>query len=180
MSKPDHSDWKKAFESSQLRDADFDTLSSEPVEPLYGPEHVADLDYEKHLGDPGSYPYTRGVYPTMYRGRLWTFRQFSGFGNPQETNQRYKFLLEQGLTGLSVAFDMPTLMGRDSDDPMSEGEVGKCGVSVDSVADMEILFDGIPLGDITTSMTISGPAVMIFAMWLVAAERQGVSWKGLD
>lgn len=180
MSKPDHSDWKKAFEASQLRDADFDTLSSEPVEPLYGPEHVRDLDYEKHLGDPGAYPYTRGVYPTMYRGRLWTFRQFSGFGNPQETNQRYKFLLEQGLTGLSVAFDMPTLMGRDSDDPMSEGEVGKCGVSIDSVDDMEILFDGIPLGEITTSMTISGPAVMVFAMWLVAAERQGVAWKSLD
>ncbi|HVF12213.1 MAG TPA: methylmalonyl-CoA mutase family protein [Actinomycetota bacterium] len=180
MSKADHSDWKKAFEASQLRDADFDTLSSEPVEPLYGPDHVRDLDYDKHLGDPGAFPYTRGVYPTMYRGRLWTFRQFSGFGNPQETNQRYKFLLKQGLTGLSVAFDMPTLMGRDSDDPMSEGEVGKCGVSIDSVADMEILFDGIPLADITTSMTISGPAVMVFAMWLVAAERQGVAWRSLD
>ena len=164
----------------KYRDADFDTISSVPLEPLYTPEHVKDLNYETELGSPGSYPYTRGVYPTMYRGRLWTLRQFSGFGSPQETNQRYKFLIEQGQTGLSVAFDMPTLMGRDSDDPMSEGEVGRCGVAVDSVADMELLFSGIPLGETTTSMTISGPAPMLFAMWLVVAERQGVPWKALD
>jgi methylmalonyl-CoA mutase N-terminal domain/subunit len=174
------SDTSKGDERPKYRDADFDTISSVPLEPLYTPKHLEKFDYETELGSPGSYPYTRGVYPTMYRGRLWTLRQFSGFGSPQETNQRYKFLLEQGQTGLSVAFDMPTLMGRDSDDPMSEGEVGRCGVAVDSVADMEVLFRDIPLGDITTSMTISGPAPMLFAMWLVVAERQGVSWKALD
>jgi methylmalonyl-CoA mutase N-terminal domain/subunit len=164
----------------KYRDADFDTISSVPLEPLYTPDDLKGFDYDTELGAPGAYPYTRGVYPTMYRGRLWTLRQFSGFGSPEETNQRYKFLLKQGQTGMSVAFDMPTLMGRDSDDPMSEGEVGRCGVAVDSVADMEILFRDIPLGDITTSMTISGPAPMLFAMWLVVAERQGVSWKILD
>jgi methylmalonyl-CoA mutase, N-terminal domain len=172
--------WLAAQGAGPIRDADFDTLSSEPVEPLYAPEDVPELDHNRDLGYPGQYPYTRGIYPTMYRGRLWTFRQFSGFGTPAETNARYKFLLEQGQTGLSVAFDMPTLMGRDSDDPIAEGEVGRCGVAVDSVADMEALFEGIPLGDITTSMTISGPAAMLFAMWLVVAERQGVDWRSLD
>lgn len=172
--------WRKQYEESRLRDADFDTVSSSPLEPLYTPEDIAGLDYERDLGAPGEFPFTRGVYPTMYRGRLWTFRQFSGYGAARETNRRYKFLLEQGQTGLSVAFDMPTLMGRDSDDPMSEGEVGRCGVAIDSATDMEILFDGIPLGDITTSMTISGPAPMLFVMWLVAAERQKVDWKRLD
>jgi methylmalonyl-CoA mutase N-terminal domain/subunit len=162
------------------RDADFDTVSSVPVEPVYTPDDIKDLDYDRDLGFPGQFPYTRGIYPTMYRGRLWTFRQFSGFGTAEETNRRYKFLLKHGQTGLSVAFDMPTLMGRDSDDPMSEGEVGKCGVAIDSVADMEILFREIPLGGITTSMTISGPSPMLFAMWLVVAERQGVEWKRLD
>ncbi|MEO7803450.1 MAG: methylmalonyl-CoA mutase family protein, partial [Actinomycetota bacterium] len=158
---------------------DFDTVSSVPVAPIYRPADV-DIDYDSDLGDPGQFPFTRGVYPSMYRGRLWTFRQFSGFGSAEETNGRYKFLLEQGQTGLSVAFDMPTLMGRDSDDPMSEGEVGKCGVAIDTVSDMETLFKDIPLADISTSMTISGPAVMIFAMWLVVAERQGADWKLLD
>jgi methylmalonyl-CoA mutase N-terminal domain/subunit len=172
--------WREASESGRSRDADFDTVSSVPVEPLYTPDDVKDLDYDRDLSYPGQYPYTRGVYPSMYRGRLWTFRQFSGFGSAEETNRRYKFLIEQGQTGLSVAFDMPTLMGRDSDDPMSEGEVGKCGVAVDTVSDMELLFNEIPLGDTTTSMTISGPAAMIFAMWLVVAERQGVAWKDLD
>jgi isobutyryl-CoA mutase large subunit len=171
--------WLAAQGAGPIRDADFDTLSSVPVKPLYTPEDTAGLDHGRDLGYPGQYPYTRGIYPTMYRGRLWTFRQFSGFGTPAETNARYKFLLEHGQTGLSVAFDMPTLMGRDSDDPISEGEVGRCGVAVDSVADMEALFDGIPLGDITTSMTISGPAAMVFAMWLVVAERQGVDWRRL-
>ncbi len=122
---------------------------------------------------PGEYPFTRGIYPTGYRGRLWTMRQFSGFGTPRQTNERYKFLLDQGQTGLSVAFDMPTLMGRDSDEPHSEGEVGRCGVAVDSLADMEILFEGIDLGAITTSMTISGPAPMLFAIYIAAAEKQG-------
>jgi len=172
--------WREVYEAARTRDADFDTVSSVPVESIYTPEHIKDLDYDRDLGYPGQYPYTRGVYPTMYRGRLWTFRQFSGFGSAEETNRRYKFLIAQGQTGLSVAFDMPTLMGRDSDDPMSEGEVGKCGVAVDTISDMEILFNEIPLGDTTTSMTISGPAAMIFVMWLVVAERQGVAWKDLD
>jgi len=172
--------WRAASEKAARRDADFDTLSSEPVEPLYTPDDVKDLDYDRDLGFPGQYPYTRGVYPTMYRGRLWTFRQFSGFGTTEETNRRYKYLLAAGQTGLSVAFDMPTLMGRDSDDPASEGEVGRCGVAIDTAADMEALFDGIDLAAATTSMTISGPAAMILAMWLVAAERQGVPWRALQ
>ena len=163
-----------------IRDADFDTISSEPLQPLYAPGDVAGLDYERDLGSPGQYPFTRGVYPTMYRGRLWTFRQFSGFGTAEETNRRYRFLLEQGQTGLSVAFDMPTLMGRDSDDPQSEGEVGRCGVAVDSAADLEVLFEGIPLEEVTTSMTISGPAAMVLAMWLVVAERRGIPWHLLQ
>lgn len=180
MASDENERWRKAHESGRLRDDDFDTVSSVPLEPLYTPESVKDLDVTEDLGFPGEFPYTRGVYPSMYRGRLWTFRQFSGFGSAEETNRRYKFLLEQGQTGLSVAFDMPTLMGRDSDDQMSLGEVGRCGVAVDSVADMEALFREINLGDITTSMTISGPAPMLFAMWLVVAERQGVDWKSLD
>src|SRR5204862_661841 len=129
---------------------------------------------------PGAFPYTRGIHPTGYRGKLWTMRQFAGFGAPEDTNARYKALLHAGGTGLSVAFDLPTLMGRDPDHPLSLGEVGKCGVSVASLADMERLFDGIPLGEVTTSMTINGPAPMIFAMYLVAAERQGLSWGGLS
>jgi methylmalonyl-CoA mutase N-terminal domain/subunit len=172
--------WQDHYRKAGERDVDFDTLSGEPLEPLYTPEHVRDLDYDRDLGYPGHYPFTRGVYHTMYRGQLWTMRQFAGFGSAQETNARYKFLLKQGQGGLSVAFDMPTLMGRDSDDPRSEGEVGRCGVATDSLADFEALFDGIPLGDITTSMTISGPAVVVFAFFLAAAERQGVPFKALD
>src|SRR4030095_10957913 len=126
----------------------------------------ADLDYARDLNDPGAYPYTRGIHPTGYRGRLWTRRQFAGYGTPEETNARYKALLAAGGTGLSVAFDLPTLMGRDPDDPLSAGEVGRCGVSVASLADMEALFDGIPLGDVTTSMTINGPAAILLAMYL--------------
>ena len=156
------------------------TLSGEPLEPLYGPEDLAGFDPENKLGRPGAYPFTRGVYPTMYRGRLWTMRQFAGFGSAAETNERYRFLLERGQGGLSVAFDMPTLMGRDSDDPLAEGEVGRCGVATDTLEDFDALFDGIPLGDISTSMTISGPAVVVFAYFLAAAERQGVPWEGLD
>jgi methylmalonyl-CoA mutase N-terminal domain/subunit len=156
------------------------TLSGAPLKPLYGPEDLASFDHEAKLGRPGAYPFTRGVYPTMYRGRLWTMRQFAGFGSPQETNARYRFLLEHGQGGLSVAFDMPTLMGRDSDDPMAEGEVGRCGVATDTREDVDALFEGIPLGDITTSMTISGPAVIVFAFFLAAAEGQGVPWERLD
>jgi methylmalonyl-CoA mutase N-terminal domain/subunit len=155
------------------------TISGLPVEPIYTPE-TSDIDYDRDLGLPGEYPFTRGVYPTMYRGRLWTMRQFAGFGTAAETNARYKYLLARGGGGLSVAFDMPTLMGRDSDDPLSEGEVGRCGVATDSLEDFDELFDGIPLGDVSTSMTISGPAVIGFAFFLAAAERQGVAWDRLD
>ncbi|MEV5704291.1 methylmalonyl-CoA mutase family protein [Actinoallomurus sp. NPDC052274] len=163
---------------SRRRDADFTTLSGLEVDPVYGPP-AADPRFER-IGWPGEFPYTRGLYATGYRGRTWTIRQFAGFGNARQTNERYKMILGAGGGGLSVAFDMPTLMGRDSDDPRSLGEVGHCGVAIDSAADMDVLFDGIPLGDITTSMTISGPAVPIFCMYLVAAERQGVDVHGLD
>ncbi len=156
------------------------TLSGEPLDPVYGPEHLTGFEPATELGEPGSFPFTRGIYPSMYRGRLWTMRQFAGYGTPAETNARYRFLLERGQGGLSVAFDMPTLMGRDSDDPRSEGEVGRCGVAADSLEDFVDLFDRIPLGDITTSMTISGPAVIAFAFFLAAAERQSVPWERLD
>src|SRR5687768_15719524 len=169
--------WRAAYDQAKLRDdIDFDTLSSETLEPLYGPES----GLPDNVGVPGEYPYTRGIYPTMYRGRLWTMRQFAGFGSPKQTNERFKFLVEHGQTGLSVAFDMPTLMGRDSDDPHSEGEVGRCGVAVDSLADMEILFDELDLEAISTSMTISGPAPMLFAMYIAAAEKQGANVSNLD
>ena len=169
--------WQEAYDKANLRDdVDFDTLSSAPLDALYGPEGEVDPD----IGLPGEYPFTRGIYPSMYRGRLWTMRQFAGFGSPEQTNERFKFLVEHGQTGLSVAFDMPTLMGRDSDDPHSLGEVGRCGVAVDSLADMEILFDGLNLEDVTTSMTISGPAPMLFAMYLAAAEKQGADRSKLD
>jgi methylmalonyl-CoA mutase N-terminal domain/subunit len=156
------------------------SLSGLPMPTIATPEDLEGLDVATRLGRPGSYPFTRGVYPTMYRGRLWTMRQFAGFGTAAETNARYRFLLERGQDGLSVAFDMPTLMGRDSDDPRSEGEVGRCGVATDSLEDFEELFAGIPLGDITTSMTISGPATIVFACFLATAERQGVPWERLD
>ncbi len=172
--------WQQRYDASRVRDADFTTLSGVEVDPVYGPrpgEQVADFD---RIGWPGEFPFTRGLYPTGYRGRTWTIRQFAGFGNARQTNERYKMILGAGGGGLSVAFDMPTLMGRDSDDPRSLGEVGHCGVAIDSAADMEVLFDQIPLGDVTTSMTISGPAVPVFCMYLVAAERQGVDISGLD
>ena len=172
--------WEDDYRRSGERDADFATISGEPLRPLYTPEDAAGLDYDRDLGYPGRFPMTRGVYPTMYRGRLWTMRQFAGFGTPAETNARYKFLLRQGQGGLSVAFDMPTLMGRDSDDPRAEGEVGRCGVAADSLADLRALFDGIDLGAITTSMTISGPAVILFAFFLAAAAEQDVAWSSLD
>jgi methylmalonyl-CoA mutase, N-terminal domain len=165
--------WQQRYDASRVREADFSTLSQKEVAPVYGPAEGADVDGFERIGWPGEFPFTRGLYSTGYRGRTWTMRQFAGFGNAQQTNERYKMILGQGGGGLSVAFDMPTLMGRDSDDPKALGEVGHCGVAIDTAADMETLFDGIPLGDVTTSMTISGPAVPIFCMYLVAAERQG-------
>jgi isobutyryl-CoA mutase large subunit len=155
------------------------TRSGEPLRPVYVAEDLEGWDPEVALGMPGVYPFTRGVYPSMYRGRRWTMRQFAGFGTPAETNARYRFLLERGQGGLSVAFDMPTLMGLDSDDPRSLGEVGRCGVATDSLRDFDTLFEGIPMGEISTSMTISGPAPVAFAFFLAAAERQGVAWERL-
>ena len=152
------------------------TLSGTPVERVYGPAGVADLDPAADLAEPGEYPFTRGIHPDMYRGKLWTMRQFSGFATPRETNRRYRYLLEQGQSGLSVAFDLPTLMGYDADHPLSAGEVGKCGVAVSSLADMEELFDSIPLAEVTTSMTITSSAAILWAMYLVVAEKQGADW----
>ena len=160
--------------------AQFTTISGRHVEPQYTRESVAGIDPDVDIGRPGAFPYTRGIHATGYRGKLWTMRQFAGFGTPEETNRRYKDLLAAGGTGLSVAFDLPTLMGRDPDHALSLGEVGKCGVSIASLADMERLFEGIPLGDVSTSMTINSPAAMIFAMFLVVAEQQGASWTRLS
>ena len=157
-----------------------ESASGRPIKSLYVAEDLEGLNYSEHLGDPGEFPFTRGIHETGYIGKLWTMRQFSGFGTPEETNCRYKELLSAGGTGLSVAFDLPTLMGRDPDDEMSAGEVGKCGVSVACLDDMRGLFVGIPLGEITTSMTINSPAAVIFAMYLVVAEENGVSWKDLS
>jgi methylmalonyl-CoA mutase N-terminal domain/subunit len=156
------------------------TISGRPIAELYTADDTRDLEYARDLGDPGSFPYTRGIHPTGYHGKLWTMRQFAGFGTPEATNERYKQLLNAGGTGLSVAFDLPTLMGRDPDHALSLGEVGKCGVNVASLADMETLFSGIDLGAITTSMTINSPAAMILAMYLVVAEKQGASWQTLS
>ncbi len=154
----------------------FETLSGIPVQPLYGPEDLKDWAYADKLGHPGEYPFTRGVYPTMYRGRLWTMRMFAGFGRPEDTNARFKYLLEQGQTGLSTAFDMPALMGYDADHPRAQGEVGKEGVSISTLDDFERLFDGIPLDQVTTSMTINCTASVALAMYLAVAEKQGVAW----
>ncbi len=169
-----------ARQAGQIRDADFTTLSGVEVEPVYGPPEGQDDPRFERIGWPGEYPFTRGLYSTGYRGRAWTIRQFAGFGNAEQTNERYKMILRTGGGGLSVAFDMPTLMGRDSDDDRSLGEVGHCGVAIDSALDMDTLFADIPLGDVTTSMTISGPAVPIFCMYVVAAERQGVDPGALN
>lgn len=171
--------WKKKAESQPTIPITFYTISGNKVEILYTPDDLKDFDYERDLGFPGEFPFTRGIHKNMYRGRLWTMRQFAGFGTPEDTNKRFKYLLEHGQTGLSVAFDLPTLMGWDADAPMSEGEVGICGVSVSSLLDMERLFDGIPLGEVSTSMTINSPAAMIFAFYLVVAEKQGVDFKKL-
>ncbi|MEO7061490.1 MAG: methylmalonyl-CoA mutase family protein, partial [Lapillicoccus sp.] len=187
---PDPSDgaarWQARYDAAHaaggVREADFTTLSGTTVQPVYGPglngipapSTEAEKERMARIGWPGEFPFTRGLYPTGYRGRTWTIRQFAGFGNAVQTNERYQMILARGGGGLSVAFDMPTLMGRDSDEELSLGEVGHCGVAVDSAADMDVLFHEIPLGNVTTSMTISGPAVPVFCMYLVAAERQGV------
>ena len=163
-----------ALEHHGERQSDFSTVSGEPVARLYTPLELAQSDYLRDLGFPGQYPFTRGLHPTMYRGQLWTMRMFAGYGTAEETNARYQYLLEHGETGLSVAFDFPTLYGYDSDDPQAEGEFGKCGVAVSSLADMETLFAGIPVDRITTSMTINGPAAVIWAMYIAAAERRGI------
>ncbi len=168
-----HEIWRGQYDKAGKRNVDFVTQSSAEVEPLYTPSDLAGFDPSGQLSDPGSYPYTRGIHPTMYRGRLWTMRQFSGFGTAVDTNGRYTFLLVRGQTGLSVAFDFPTLMGYDSDSPRSEGEVGKCGVAISSLEDMETMFDGIPMEQVSTSMTINGPAAMLFCFYVAAAERQG-------
>ncbi len=170
--------WEEAYRETPERDAEFSTMSGIPIEPLYTPDDV-EGSYDERLGYPGEYPYTRGVYPNMYRGRLWTIRQFAGYGDADETNRRFRYLIEHGQNGLSVAFDMPTLMGLDSDSPLSLGEVGTEGVAVDSLEDMERLFGGIPMGEITTSMTINAPAMVLLAMYVVAAEKQGVPPEAL-
>ena len=172
--------WQQRYDQAAKRDADFTTLSGLEVDPVYGPPPGAVVPGLDRIGWPGEFPFTRGLYASGYRGKPWTIRQFSGFGNARQTNERYKMLLRAGGAGLSVAFDMPTLMGRDSDDPRSLGEVGHCGVAIDSAADLDALFEGIPLAGTTTSMTISGPAVPVFCMYLVAAERQGAELSALD
>jgi methylmalonyl-CoA mutase N-terminal domain/subunit len=164
--------YRERFARTRQRVAPFSTLSGEPVEPLYGPEDVG--PFEEQIGFPGEFPYTRGVYASMYRGRLWTMRQFAGFGTAEETNERFRYLRDHGQTGLSTAFDMPSLMGHDSDHPRSEGEVGREGVAIDTLDDMETLFRGIPLGEVSTSMTINAPAAVMLAFYVVAAEGQGV------
>ncbi|MFQ6069517.1 MAG: methylmalonyl-CoA mutase [Candidatus Aminicenantales bacterium] len=165
----------KAVKGTPAENKEFTTVSGRKIKELYTPADLEGFDYLKELGFPGEYPFTRGIHPTMYRNRLWTMRQFSGFGTAEDTNKRYKYLLKQGQTGLSVAFHLPTLMGIDSDHPLAQGEIGKCGVAIDSLADMEILFDGIPLDKITTSMTINPPAPVVWAMYIAVAEKQGVS-----
>ena len=170
--------WQQRFDAARKAERDYTTLSGEEVEPVYGP--TGPDDRMERIGWPGEFPFTRGLYPTGYRGRTWTIRQFAGFGNAKQTNERYKMILAEGGGGLSVAFDMPTLMGRDSDDPRALGEVGHCGVAIDSAADMEVLFDGIDLAHTTTSMTISGPAVPVWCMYVVAAERQGADTSLLN
>ena len=166
--------YKTQSAASKVRNAKFTTVSGEPIDLLYTPDDIKEINYLAEIGFPGEFPYTRGVHQTGYRGKLWTMRQFAGFGTPEDTNQRFKYLLEHGQTGLSTAFDLPTLMGRDADDPLSEGEVGICGVAVSSLADMEILFNGIPLDKVTTSMTINAPAAMILAFYIAVAEKQGL------
>lgn len=171
--------WEEAFSASKLRDSDFETMSGIQLEPLYIPEGEPSDDYMEKLGFPGEYPYTRGIHASMYRSRLWTMRMFAGFGTAKDTNERFKFLLEKGNTGLSIAFDMPTLMGYDSDAQLSLGEVGRCGVAISSLADMEVLFAGIPLDEVSVSMTINGPSIVLLAYYMIVAEKQGVPFEKL-
>ena len=166
--------WQRDLDKVHTRDAKFITASGEPVELLTTPDTIKETNYDEDISLPGQFPYTRGVHTNMYRGKLWTMRQFAGFGTPKDTNQRFKYLLSKGQTGLSVAFDLPTLMGRDADDPFSEGEVGICGVSISSLKDMEILFEGIPIDQVSTSMTINSPAMILLAFYIAIAEKQGV------
>jgi methylmalonyl-CoA mutase N-terminal domain/subunit len=168
------------LQKSPERASEFTTVSSYPIRRLYTPADLPDWNPETDLGYPGTPPYTRGIHSTMYRAKLWTMRQFAGFGTAEDTNARFRYLLSQGQTGLSVAFDLPTLMGYDADHPLSEGEVGKCGVAISSLADMQVLFDRIPLADVTTSMTINSPAAVIWAMYLAVAEKQGADWKKIS
>jgi methylmalonyl-CoA mutase N-terminal domain/subunit len=169
-----------ALEKHPERKQQFETVSLEDVNRLYTPADITDQDFDRDIGFPGDFPYTRGIHPTGYRGKLWTMRQFAGFSTPEETNARFKYLLKQGQTGLSVAYDLPTLMGYDADSTLSEGEVGKCGVAVSSLADMEVLFDEIPLEHVTVSQTINAPASVLLAMYLVVAEKQGADWKKIS
>src|SRR5437588_7719479 len=169
----DYRDWKQRHPSSE-RDWTFTTLSGEPIDQLYSPLDLSEQEFEEHVGWPAQYPFTRGIYANMYRGRLWTMRQFAGFGTARDTNRRFHYLLNQGMTGLSVAFDNPTLMGIDSDDSRAAGEVGRTGVAIDSLADMEVLFDGIPLEQVSTSMTINAPAALLLLLYELVAEGQGV------
>src|SRR5467141_2015974 len=177
--------WEKntlqpTLEKNPERQGEFTTISGYPIRRLYTEADLPAWDPATQLGLPGEPPYTRGIHATMHRGRLWTMRQFAGFGAAADTNQRFRYLLAQGQTGLSTAFDLPTLMGYDSDHPLSEGEVGKCGVNISSLEDMEILFRGIPLGEVTVSMTINSPAAALWAMYLTVAEQQGVAWERLS
>jgi len=180
---PAEPQWKARYDAAVAKHPErkgrFSTLSDLPVDPLYTADDLPGFDPDRDLGLPGEFPYTRGVYPSMYRGRLWTMRQFAGFGSAEDTNARFHYLLAHGVTGLSTAFDMPTLMGRDADDPLSRGEVGREGVAVSSLADMRILFDRIPLDQVTTSMTINGPASIVWAMYLAAAEERGIPFGKL-
>jgi methylmalonyl-CoA mutase, N-terminal domain len=171
---------RPTLEKSPERQTEFTTISGHPIRRLYTPADLPGWDPDRDLGFPGEPPYTRGIHSTMHRGRLWTMRQFAGFGTAEDTNARFRYLLAQGQTGLSTAFDLPTLMGYDSDHPLSEGEVGKCGVAISSLADMEVLFDKIPLANVTTSMTINSPAAVIWAMYLAVAEKQGADWKKIS
>ncbi|HEX3247915.1 MAG TPA: methylmalonyl-CoA mutase family protein, partial [Pyrinomonadaceae bacterium] len=169
-----------ALKKTPERKQSFQTVSLAEVDRLYTPADTEEIDFNRDIGFPGEFPYTRGIHPTGYRGKLWTMRQFAGFSTPEETNARFKYLLAQGQTGLSVAYDLPTLMGYDADSPLSEGEVGKCGVAVSSLADMEVLFDGIPLEHVTVSQTINAPASVLLAMYLVVAEKQGANWDKIS
>jgi len=162
---------KKVLDRSPESQEEFRTESGIPVKRLYSPLDLEGIDYEEALGYPGQYPYTRGVYPSMYRGRLWTMRNYAGFGTAEDTNHRFRYLLEQGMKGLSIAFDLPTQLGYDSDDPLAEGAVGRVGVAVDSLADMEIIFQGIPLDKVSTSMTINAPATILLAMYIAVGEK---------